>query len=108
MSTIRGTGVRTVADIVQVVTQCSTAEANAAELQICKSPGAISTLAMACGISKSAIGLGGTLTVAGASGGSLILGGVVLTGAGLLGAKRFFKSIVDQVTENLNGALDGQ
>lgn len=105
MPTTGGNGVRTIADIVQVLTQCSKKEADAAELQICKSPKSIAILASACGISTAAVGMGGRLAVAGIStGGSVSLGGLALGGAGLLGAKRFCSSVVKQVSENLNDA----
>lgn len=103
MPTTPGNAVQTVADIVQVLTKCSKKQADDAEAEICKSPRAINTLSMACGISTAAVGYGGLLTISGiATGGSLSLGGVVLGGAGLMGAKRFCNSFVNKGVGSIN------
>lgn len=97
MPTSPGNTVQTIADIVQVLTKCTKQQADDAETEMCKSPRSIATLAMACGISTSAIGMGGRIAVAGvATGGSVSLGGIVLAGAGLIGAKKFCGSFVNQ------------
>lgn len=105
MPTTGGNGVRTVADIVQVLTQCTKQEADIAELQMCKSPKALATLALACGVSTSAISMGGRLAVAGIStGGSVSIGGLVLAGAGLMGAKKFCTGFVSNAAQSIKGA----
>lgn len=97
MPTTPGNAVKTVADIVQILTQCSKKQADDAEAEICKTPRGIATLSMACGISSAAVGVGGMLTVAGfATAGSLSLGGVVLGGAGLIGARKYCDSFVNK------------
>ena len=99
MPTTVGPQIRTVADIVQTVLKCSKENATAAELEICKSPTNIARLAVACGISVAAVGAGGRLIVGGAAtGGSMVIPGIAIGAAGLLGAKRFCRSMVDRAT----------
>ena len=95
MPTTIGNDIRTIADIIQTLSKCSKQEADQAEAEICKSPKAIASLAMACGISTGAIGFGGRMAIAGvATGGSVSIAGVVLAGAGLIGAKKYCTSLV--------------
>jgi len=99
MPTTPGQTIRGIADIVKTLTNCSGAQADAAEAEICKSPKAIATLAAACGISASSFAVGGKLVVAGlATQGATLGPGLILTAAGAMGAKRFCTSFV-------NGAL---
>lgn len=103
MPTTPGNTVQTVADIVQVLTQCTKKQADDAESEMCRSPRAVATLAMACGISTVAIGMGGRIAVAGlATGGTVSLGGVLLGGAGLVAAKKFCGSFVKQGVGSVN------
>ncbi len=103
MPTTPGNAVKTVADIIQVLTKCSKQQADNAESEMCKSPRAISTLSMACGISSGAIAIGGMLTVVGiVTAGSLSLGGVVLGGAGLTGAKKYCNGFVNKSVDTID------
>jgi len=95
MPTSAGNGVRTIADIVQVLTKCSATDANAAELEICKSPAGIATLAMACGASTAAVGVGGKLIVGGAAtGGTTAVAGLILGGVGVIAAKKYCSAMI--------------
>ena len=105
MPTTPGNAVQTVADIIQVLTKCTKKQADDAETELCKSPRSGATLAMACGISTSAIGMGGRIAVAGlAAGGTVSLGGVLLGGAGLVGATKFCTSFVKHGVTSPNQA----
>ena len=96
MPTTIGAQIRTVADIIKTVTQCSSNEADAAENEICKSPANNPKLAAACGISAASIGYGGKLLLAApASGGSTALPALVLGGLGVIGVKRFCNAMVE-------------
>ncbi|MCX6270833.1 MAG: hypothetical protein NTU44_06365 [Bacteroidetes bacterium] len=107
MPTTEGRTVRSVADVIKALTNCTSQQADAAEKAWCSSPDAIATLAVACGISTYAIGMGGRLAVAGiATGGSLSLGGVLLSGAGLLAAKTYCSSLVDNVSGSLRATYN--
>ncbi len=98
--------VNDISDIVQVITGCSSTDADRVGARICQTPEAAHLLAIACGTSVVAVGAGGMLTVAGkvatASGGGTMAGvpmwaiGAALAGAGGLGAKRFCAALVDQ------------
>ncbi len=100
MPTTGGNGIRTVADIVQVLTKCSKEQADNAELEICKSPKAKATLAIACGISTAAIGAGGYLTIASlGTAGVSALPGLALIGVGGKSAARFCSSFVEKSTK---------
>jgi hypothetical protein len=106
MPTTPGNAVQTVADIIQVLTKCTKKQADDAETELCKSPRSVATLAMACGLSTTAIAMGGRIAVAGiASGGTVSLGGVLLGGAGLVGATKFCGSFVKQGVGSVNQAL---
>lgn len=86
MATTNGKEIRTVADIVKTVLNCSDDQANTAENDLIKSPSNLAKLLMACGLSTAAIGFGGFLIV---SGPATAVEGVVISAAGLKGAKRF-------------------
>jgi hypothetical protein len=53
-----GPQVRSLADIVKAITNCSNDEADFAEKEICKDPAALSKIALACGVSTSALAAG--------------------------------------------------
>jgi hypothetical protein len=100
MPTTSGLSVRSVADIVQVLTKCSKANADAAEAEICRSPKAVETLLAACALSTVAVGMGGRLLVTSpVAGGSTAVPGAVLLVGGLVGAKKFCFAAVDRVTK---------
>jgi len=102
MPTTAGPAVRTIADIVQVLTKCSKAEADAAEPEICKSPSAVATLVTACGIGTASIGFGGRLIVAGAgTSGSTVIPGLLLAGAGALAAKKYCSAVINRTKKSL-------
>jgi hypothetical protein len=102
MPTTIGPDVRTVADIIQVLTKCSKSEADSAELEICKSPSAVSTLLAACGIASASVGFGGRLVIAGVGTyGSTVIPGLLLTGAGIMGARKYCKAAIDKTKTSL-------
>ena len=105
MATTFGTQVRTVADIVQVLTKCSKADADSAELEICKRPSTLPILLTACGIGTASVGFGGRLIVAGmATSGGSVMPGVVIGGLGLVAAKRFCNAAINRSKAPLNQA----
>ena len=61
MGTTFGSQIRTVADIVKTVTNCSKVQADAAEAEICNSPENKAKMAIACGIASTAIAASGVL-----------------------------------------------
>lgn len=105
--------VREVSQLVQVLTNCSSADAERASAEICRTPGAVELLASACGLSFGVLGTGGTITVAG-GGATIALGGVgvpvwalgISLGAlGGLGVKRFCLAVVNQTGLSIDQAL---
>lgn len=100
MGTTPGSTVRTVADIFQVLTKCTKAQADAAEQKVCSDPKSLKILLAACGIGKYSVGVGGVLTVAGlASSGTTLVPGLVLSGAGLFTARKYCYAFVDKATQ---------
>ena len=97
MPTTSGPEIRTVADIIQVLTKCSKQEADVAEPELCKKPSSVAILLSACGIGTASIGMGGRLILTGAatSGGS-VLPGVILGAAGIMTAKAYCRAAVDR------------
>ncbi|MCC6600025.1 MAG: hypothetical protein IT223_05045 [Crocinitomicaceae bacterium] len=63
MPTTAGLGVRTIADVVQLITHCNKAQADAAERAICLSRGNIAALAQTTGIAIAGVGNGGAIIV---------------------------------------------
>ncbi|GAA4439766.1 hypothetical protein GCM10023188_36330 [Pontibacter saemangeumensis] len=75
--------------VLKIETGCTDKEASETAKAICKSPETVAKLAVACGVSTAAVGLGGYLAVAG-MGAAPVSAGTTLavTGAGLvIGAK---------------------
>jgi len=100
MGTTLGSTVRTVADIVQVLTKCTKAQADVAEEKLCKDPKSLKILLAACGLGKASVGYGGLLVVTGAAtGASTVLPGLVLGGAGLITARNYCYAFVEKGTE---------
>lgn len=64
MPTSSGLGIRTIADIVQTITHCSTPQANAAERAICSSRENIAALAATTGVAIVGAGTGGSILLA--------------------------------------------
>jgi hypothetical protein len=108
----------TIALLLQIVTNCSSDVASKAELAICKTPEAITTLGAACAVSGYAIHAGNTLFRVGAAEAATGVGsmpgvGTMAAGvaAGLVGAagvRRFCFSAVKQVTDAVGQAVDLQ
>ena len=99
MPTTWGTEIRTVADIIQTATKCSKPQADEAEREICSSETNIRALAIACGISTSAVGAGGVLLWgSGASGGATAIPGLALIVGGSLSAKRYCSAFIKYST----------
>lgn len=87
MPTTAGLGVRTVADIVQLITHCDTQTANAAEKAICKSQENIATLAKAIGIPIAGVAIDGSVIVAQKAGVRQDPSGMTLTPGALLSSR---------------------
>jgi hypothetical protein len=105
-----------VSDLVQVLTGCSSADADRAGADLCKSPEALALLAQACGISTGAVGFGGLVTIVGAAGaasGPVAVAGVPvwaiglgLTSVSVLSAKRFCSALVRQSGMSVDDAMN--
>jgi hypothetical protein len=94
-----------VSDLVRIVVNCSSSDANVAADKICSDPEAFKLLAVACGLSTAAVGQGGRLIVAGnAVVPSVTLTGVVLAASGLVAAKRFCGALIRQTGREINDA----
>ncbi len=99
MPTTFGSQIRSVADIVKTVTNCSKAQADSAEEEICKSPENVAKLAAACGLATTAIGYSGVLLyTAPATAGGGAVAALALGGAGAVAAKRFCSAFVKHST----------
>lgn len=96
----------TVAALMMILTDCSSADAEKASQAVCQTPEAVSILATACGVSTAAVGGGGRVALAGLGTGNLLVaaGGAGVGMAGVLGAKRFCVSAVNQVRNGFNHA----
>lgn len=102
MPSTSGADIKTIGDIIYILTKCSSEQADAAEREICSRPKSVATLLTACGLAKYSIGAGGVLMVAGAAnGGATVLPGFILSGAGLIAAKRYCYSAIDRATESI-------
>lgn len=98
MPTTFGTQIRTVADIIKTVTNCSGQQANDAE-QECLKPENVAKLAAACGLATTAIGYSGVLMyTAPATAGGGAIAALALGGAGAIAAKRFCSAFVKHST----------
>ena len=99
MPTTFGSQIRTVADIVKTVTNCSSAQANEAEQGLCSSPENLRNLAIACGFATSTVGAGGVLlwTAPGTAGASAIPGLALIAG-GSVAAKKICSAFVKYST----------
>jgi len=99
MPTTFGSQIRSVADIVQVVTKCSKPQADAAEAEICNSPENKAKMAIACGLATGAISASGVLLyTAPATAGTGAIAALALGGAGAMAAKKFCSPFVKPST----------
>jgi hypothetical protein len=107
--------IRTVTDLYQVITGCSSADAERASAAICQTPGAAKALAVACGVSTAGVGAGGLLVVTGQSATVSGIGAstgipVWAIGAALgtvsgMGAKRFCTALQEQTGRSVAQAM---
>lgn len=98
------TNVKRIADVVRILTKCTSVEAIAAEKEICQTPTALATFAAACGISASAISIGGTISGVGAGVSSTVvaapvgimafIGGAAVAVSGYVGAVTYCSSMI--------------
>ena len=89
--------IRSVSDLVQVLTVCSSEDADMAADRICQDPEVFGLLATACGLGTAAVGYGGKLVIAGNVTAPMVtFSGVVLAAAGVATAKRFCGALVRQ------------
>ena len=100
MPTTAGPQVRTPADIVRTLTNCSKAEADAVEKLLCSNRGRFQKLATLCGISTVSVGFGFRLI----AGGGTAPEGILLAGAGLYGAKKYCSALVGEVNGVIKNA----
>lgn len=95
MPTTPGDAIRTVADIIQVVTNCSKNEADAGEREFCSKPENVAKMALACGVSTTMFGIGGKLFIgAVATEGASLLPALAIGGLGALGVKRYCTTLI--------------
>ena len=99
MGTTFGSQIRTVADIVKTVTNCSKVQADAAEAEICNSPENKAKMAIACGLAAGAISASGVLLYTGpVTAGTGTIAALALGGAGAMAAKKFCSPFVKTST----------
>ena len=90
-----GKTVKSVADVVQVLTKCTDDEANEAEKKICATEKGRKTIALACGLEPTMIGISGFFLSAGLAAKSTELVGasVLAFGAGMK-AKKYCEAML--------------
>lgn len=100
MPTTPGPQLRSAADVILNLTNCSRTEANAAEKLLCKNRGRLEKFAVVCGISTAAIGFGGRLMLTGAAAPE----GAVIAITGVFAAKKYCKALVNEANTILEQA----
>ena len=96
-----------VAQLVRVLTNCSSSDADKAGDAICRDPESIALLGAACGLTANIAVEAATATEAAAviQAWPLALGAAVWTGANVLAAKRFCTALVKQTASQVSASV---